>query len=164
MDRSFLSSFADDTTLSHKITGEVTSWSCRPINKITEWAEANNMQFNEDKSEILRCGPDSHPRTSTALHVRGSTTISPSPVVKCLGIQLNEDATYKLHIYATSNKAKQMAGWALRTFKSRDQEVMLTLWKAQIQPTLDYCNELWSPHKKTEVQRYFTRQITYARP
>ena len=59
-----------------------------------------------------------------------------------------------------------MAGWALRTFRSRDRETMITLWKALIQPVLDYCSQLWSPHKKGDIQelestqRYFTRQIT----
>ncbi|KAK3858814.1 hypothetical protein Pcinc_035023 [Petrolisthes cinctipes] len=42
---------------------------------------------------------------------------------------------------------------------------MLTLWKTLIQPLLDYCSQLWSPHKRGDiqhlelVQRSFTRQI-----
>lgn len=166
VDKSFLSSFADDTTLSHRINSEADIRELQSnINKITEWAEVNNMQFNEDKFEMLRCGPDSHLKTSTALHTGGGKIISQSPMVKCLGIHLSEDATYKHHIHKISNKAKQMAGWALRTFRSRDQELMLTLWKALIQPILDYCSQLWSPLKKGEIQeiesvpRYFTRQI-----
>ena len=115
--------------------------------------------------EILRCGPDSHLKTSTVLHTGGGKTIPPSPVVKCLGVHLNEDANYKHHIRMTVSKAKQMAGWALRTFRSRDRETMITLWKALIQPVLDYCSQLWSPHKQGDIQelestqRYFTRQI-----
>ena len=42
---------------------------------------------------------------------------------------------------------------------------MLTLWKALVQPILDYCSQLWSPHKKSDIQRLeavqrsFTKQI-----
>lgn len=67
--KSFLSSFADDTTLSHRINSEADIKELQTnINKITEWADVNNMQFNEDKYEMLRCGPDSHLKTCTALH------------------------------------------------------------------------------------------------
>ncbi|XP_076066688.1 uncharacterized protein LOC143040028 [Oratosquilla oratoria] len=58
-----------------------------------------------------------------------------------------------------------MASWVLRTFSSREPQVMLTLWRALVQPTLDYCSQLWSPHEKGEIQRLeavqrsFTRQI-----
>ena len=111
--------------------------------------------------EILRCGPDSHLKTSTVLHTGGGKTIPPSPVVKCLGVHLNEDANYKHHIRMTVSKAKQMAGWALRTFRSRDRETMITLWKALIQPVLDYCSQLWSPHKKGDIQELESTQVFY---
>ncbi len=61
--------------------------------------------------------------------------------------------------------SKWLAG-SFRTFRSREQVLMLTVWKAFIQPILDYCSQLWSPYKKGDiqelvlVQRYFTRQIT----
>ncbi|KAK3881365.1 hypothetical protein Pcinc_014196 [Petrolisthes cinctipes] len=65
-------------------------------------------------------------------------------------------------------KARRMAGWVLRTFYSIEDDCMLTLLRALIQPkldSLDYCCQLWSPHKAADiqalesVQRAYTRQI-----
>ena len=53
-----------------------------------------------------------------------------------------------------------MAGWILRTFKSNDKHLMITLWKALVQPVLDYCSHLWSSQQLEAVQRVFTRKIT----
>ncbi|KAK3877174.1 hypothetical protein Pcinc_018091 [Petrolisthes cinctipes] len=42
---------------------------------------------------------------------------------------------------------------------------MLTLWRALVQPVLDYCSQLWSPHMVLDiqalesVQREYTRQV-----
>lgn len=166
VDGSFLSSFADDTTLSHRISEEsdVTKLQLN-IGKIYKWAEANNMKFNDEKFELLRLGPNTDVKSSTNLYTGGQQDITPSHVVKCLGVHMNDDATFHHHIKETTTKARRMVGWVLRTFRSREQEVMLALWKALIQPVLDYCSQLWSPHKKAEiqelesVQRAFTRTI-----
>ena len=56
-------------------------------------------------------------------------------------------------------------GWILRTFRTRDKNSMLTLWKSLVRPILDYCCQLWSPVEKglirdiESLQRTFTSKI-----
>ena len=38
-----------------------------------------------------------------------------------------------------------VSGWILRTFRSRQKDLMLTLWKSLVRPHLDYCCQVWSP-------------------
>lgn len=84
------------------------------------------MQFNEEKFELLRCGSDQNIKKSTNLHTeRGHIIILKQ--VKCLGVNLDEEATFHHHIKVMVNNAKGMTGWVLRAFKSRDKEVMLTV-------------------------------------
>ena len=45
-------------------------------------------------------------------------------------------------------KTKELSSWILRTFKSRDRHLMLTLWKTLVILHFDYCSPLWSPYKK----------------
>ncbi|KAG0719064.1 hypothetical protein GWK47_051268 [Chionoecetes opilio] len=72
---------------------------------------------------------------------------------------------FQHQIEETIKKARRIAGWILRTFYSREEECMMTLWRALVRPILDYCSQLWSPHKAMDiqalesVQRSFTRQI-----
>ena len=46
-----------------------------------------------------------------------------------------------------------MAGWALRTFRRRGRQLMLTILRSLIQPRLDYCSQLWSPRDQANINR-----------
>ena len=135
------------------------------LNIVYNWAETTNMTFNEEKFEMLRHGQAQDIKDTTKLYTEGGKEIKVKPHVKCLGVELSEDCSFHHHITETAKKARGMAGWVLRTFATRDHQTMLTLWKSLIQPILDYCSQLWSPHKRCDlqllegVQRSFTRQI-----
>ena len=53
----------------------------------------------------------------------------------------------------------------MRTFRRRSKCTMMTIWKALVQPKLDYCSQLWSPSDQASiamlegVQRSFTSMI-----
>merc|ERR1712074_416966 len=85
--------------------------------------------------------------------------------VRDLGIMMSDDATFKENIDVMVKRGKRMAGWALRTFQTRNKEVMLTLFKALIRPFIEYGCQVWNPHnigeinKLENIQRAFTRRI-----
>ncbi|KAG0713115.1 RNA-directed DNA polymerase from mobile element jockey [Chionoecetes opilio] len=161
---SVLSSFADDTSISRLISNvQEVEHLQEDLNKVYSWATTNNMTFNEEKFEMLRCGPDCNIKTTTTLHTKGGSHITPTPHVKCLGVYLSADGSFSHHITETVRKARGMAGWVMKTFASREPEVMLTLWKALVQPLLDYCSQLWSPHKKADIQRLEAVQRSFTK-
>ena len=113
---------------------------------------------------MLRYGWNSEIKSATKIYTGSRDEIPPQPHIRCLGVYLSEDCTFQHHIATTANKARAMTEWILRTFATRDPDTMLTLWRALVQPILDYCSQLWSPHKKEvqqleKVQRSFTRHI-----
>lgn len=73
--------------------------------------------------------------------------------------------SFTIQIDMVVQSGSQMAGWVLRTFRSRGKGVMLTLLRSLVQPRLDYCNQLWSPrdqhsiNRLERVQRQFISQI-----
>ncbi|XP_076054408.1 uncharacterized protein LOC143033093 [Oratosquilla oratoria] len=152
---SSLSSFGDDTSLSLPITStEDVPNLQRDLDTVYAWASRNNMVFNEEKIEILRHGQHQEIKTNTKLLTEGGHEIS-----------LGEDCAFHHHIAETVRRARGITGWVLRNFSIREPKIMLTLWNTMIQPLLDYCSQLWSPHKRGEiqqleaVQRSYTRQI-----
>ena len=58
-----------------------------------------------------------------------------------------------------------MSSWVLRVFRTREEEPMMTLFRAMVIPHLEYCCQLWSPHllrdirRLEAVQRSFTARI-----
>ena len=66
---------------------------------------------------------------------------------------MTNDGKFDDHINAVVNKVNNLISWILRTFETRDEKIMLTLWKSLVIPHLDYCSQLWSPIKRGQQQK-----------
>ena len=136
-------SFADDTRVQRGIkTSEDCSDLQADMSLIYTWAEKVNMHFNSDKFECLRFWPGrDEPPT---FHNKGpdNNDIEVKSDLRDLGVQLSSDLSFKLHIEKTVAGASKLAGWGLRSFRSRNKAVMKTIWKSLVQPKLDYCSQL----------------------
>lgn len=91
--------------------------------------------------------------------------IHQSNQIRDLGVTMCENAEFSLQIDNAVKKAKQSIGWILRSFKSRETSLMLTLYKTMVLPLLEYCSQLWCPttigeiRKMESVQRTFTSRL-----
>ena len=78
---------------------------------------------------------------------------------------MTDSAKFNEQIDKTIKKSRQMMGWMRRSFKTRELNPMLILYKAVVLPHLDYCCQLWSPKtlgdiRRVEgVQRIFTARL-----
>ena len=75
--------------------------------------------------------------------------------------------SYYFHISNLYKRCSNLAGWILRTFTTRDPQVMLTLYKSLVMSRLaEYASHLWSPYLLKhvclieKVQRAFTKHIS----
>ena len=111
------------------------------LNKLYSWQERNNMSFNASKFQLVRFGPNETIKEDTTLFTNNmSEVIVPEETVRDLGVQIDSGATFGPQRKLAIAKAKQKAGWVLRTFGCGDQHLMVTLWKSLIRPHLDYCS------------------------
>ena len=84
---------------------------------------------------------------------------------KNLGVHFSSSGDFTDHIKLKVAKAKQIAGYIMRTFISRKPEIMLTLLKSLVLPIIDYSSIVWSPHTKQDiahieaVQRNFSSKL-----
>ena len=85
--------------------------------------------------------------------------------VRDLGVTLQSNGRYDLHIQEKVSKASQLCGWILRTFETKEKDQILTLYKSLILPHLECCSIIWSPasvgelQKMERIQRLVTRNI-----
>ena len=151
---SVMSSFADDTRVLRSITSRENCDQLQAdLNTIYDWQTKNNMLFNEDKFELLRYGRNKHIKQSTIYVGPQNNVINEQTNVKDLGIIMSNDLSFGEHINKVCNKVKQMCGWILRTFQTRSIKVLKPLWISLVQPHIDYCSQLWAPHKATEIAK-----------
>ena len=162
------SKYADDTKATAKISNilDAMNFQDELDEKIYPWAPENNMLLNGSKFEHLQVGKNLNYANYSYRDPSGDI-IEEKSHIKDLGVVMSNTLTWKLQIDTVVSKARMMAGWALRTFATRERYPMVTIWNSQVCPILDYCSPLWSPgpwnYKEIDLientQRTFTRHI-----
>ena len=89
--------------------------------------------------------------------------ITTKNTVKDLGVILNSNLKYDDHIEKIISKVNGICSWILHIFQNRNREVLLTLLKSLVLPHLDYCSQLWSPTKRSLIQRLESLQRSFFR-
>lgn len=125
------------------------------LDKVIAWAAENNMQLNGDKFETIRY--DRLQELKATRYTCNQQHIAIKHRVKVLGVHMSNDTTFTLHYCCCNNNITEMAhrltGWILRSFRTKRQDCMLTLWKSLVLPKLEYCCHLWFLHKVGDISR-----------
>ena len=108
------------------------------------WGPKNNVCLNGEKFEHHRIGDNLGIEKHLYKDPTGEVIIE-KEYIKDLGVYLSSDLTWTRQINEVVSKARSMSGWALRTFSTREEEHMITIWNSLVRPCLDYCSPLWSP-------------------
>ena len=166
--------YADGTRNFRGIKGQ------EDLNKIYTWTQYNNMKFNDSKFAHIKFG--NSPSFNTSYNGLNGAPITTVTDVKDLAVTLTSNATFDTHIEKLRPKCKQVNGYALRIFQTRDSTTLLTLWncnvgggkcarqqrpygttlwKTIILPHIDYCSQLWDNHKQTYIQLLEGLQRTF---
>ena len=167
--------FADDTRISRHIACVADHDALQEdLLSIIGWAKTNNMQLHEQKFELLvhRAGPatslDCMPFASELYSyvVSEGVVLSPTAELRDLGVRISADLSWKSQIASVVSKGRSIAAWVLSVFRSREPEVMMTLYKTYVRSQLEYCSLLWHPQNIEDiqsiegVQRTFTSRIS----
>lgn len=160
-----MSSYADDSKVYAKIQSPEDSKNLQlDLNRIYTWTEKNLMLFNSDKFEVLKVGKNQNLKNEIYKNP-DNKDIPEISVAKDIGVYFNTKGDFSDHIKIKFNKAKQMAGYILRSFILRTPAPMMLLFKSLVIPHLEYCCILWNPHLQKDiakleiVQRYFTSKL-----
>ena len=124
------------------------------------------MVFNTGKFKLLQIGKnDDLKKMYNYENCEKNGPFLPSENAKDLGILISNNGNFNDHIEKTIKKVNQKVGWILRSFQSRDSELLRFCWKTYILPKLDYCSQLWGPcegsmlYKLENVQRAYTAKV-----
>ena len=150
---SFISSFADDTRVGHAFsTDQDTRQLQADLQAVYRWAKENNMEFNSDKFEHLHYSQKPNEALLSEYKSDTGSPIITKTSARDLGIEMSSSARFSDHIKAQCGKIKSKIGWILRTFRTRELDPMLSLWKQLILCDHDYCSQLWNPEKTGDIQ------------
>ena len=142
--------FADDTKCLRKVTSLNDCLKFQEeINRLYEWSEKWQMQFNADKCKILHFG---HNNKKFNYEMNG-TIIQSSDQEKDLGILVSRDGKFNSHVDMVASKANRCAGMIRRNFVTRNPRTMEKLFRTYINPILNYGSEVWNPSYKGQIEK-----------
>ena len=161
-------SFADDTRVFRQII-DINDCSLlqNDLDNIYSWASVNNMVFNDSKFQHMSYHHQLQHRSCNHIYLSPSMNIiNSNNHTRDLGITMSGDCSFNESINLRTKQCRQLTGWILRTFKSRDKCTMVALFKSLVLPRLEYGCQLWSPTSVNQInaieniQRKFTKHIT----
>jgi len=154
--------FADDAkiymSINNIIDHEVLQ---QGLNALSRWAEIWQLQVSVPKCSVLHLGN----RNSCMSYDLNSTLLPDVKSIVDLGVTIDSNLRYKLHINNIVTKAHQRACLIMRCFKSRDPTLLFKAFCVYVRPLVEYCVPVWSPsytadiNKIEAVQRRFTKRL-----
>ena len=95
----------------------------------------------------------------------GPHKIEHSVVTRDLGLYIDEKLRFDSHCKIMTKKANSIVYYIFRTFKTRDTDFFVKLFKCYVLPLLDYCSQIYSPRTLKDikliesVQKNFTKKL-----
>ena len=157
--------FADDTRTTKGVRNvKEASELQTDLEEIYDWSINNKQPFNNTRFELMRYRLESNPiQDFTSYTDPTGKVIQEEDHIRDLGVIMSNDASFKAHIKKVTESVRNIAGWILRTFKTRDKQTMLTAWKTLVLPIHDYCSQLWSPFRIAEISEQEAKQWSFIR-
>ena len=162
---SLLVGYADDVTYTKAVMHDC---DLDTINEdlgcITSWISTHGLRLNLSKVKQLVISRKKHPPPAV-ITINGSQ-IERVPSFKLLGVLVQSDLSWRLHIQDTCYRSKRLLGFIYRVFSEADRHYLCYLFKTLVLPILDYASCIWDPHyakhnlKLERVQSFAARIAT----
>ena len=138
--------YIDDSTLhnapaSHKTRADIASSMNLDLCRLTHWGSQNLVNFNAVKTQfclISRRVDRNLPDISF-----DSNSLEFSDKISMLGVTLGSDLSWNDNISTTAKAAACKLGLLFRPRRYFTPSQLLTLYKTQIRPCLEYSSHLW---------------------
>ena len=76
----------------------------------------------------------------------GDHILSNSSREKDLGVYIDDNLNFDIHINTAINKANKVLAVARKTFDHMDSEIFCLIFKGLVRPHLEYAASVWYPH------------------
>ena len=133
--------YADDTLLSCDVTDDQ-SLLQKDVDILYKWACDWGMSFNPGKCVHVQVGKPT-PNLNITL---GNEPIPSSDYIKYLGVHIQSNLKWNMHISTITAKANRSLGLIRRNLAEAPCKTKLVAYKTIVRPILEYATPVWSPH------------------
>ena len=125
----------------HPIVKTSASLLTNGLSTIEMWGTDNPVKFNQGKTTQVIISRKRH-QDFPPVFMRGHELDISSSFTQ-LGLSVSSNLSWKTHIYSIAKHASQKLGFLSRARGYFSPSQLLTIYKSQIRPSLEYCSRVW---------------------
>ena len=159
--------FADDVLLYKPITTHTDFIAFQnDVDAIGHWSLQNHLSLNISKTKFMLISRSKRYSLQCPNVLLDGSQLEQVSHFKYLGVWISADLSWSKHIMTVTCKSRRLLGYIFRTFPHCSPTAIMTLYRAQVLPILDYGCIIWDPHFKKDsallesVQLFATRMAT----
>ncbi|CAM4594941.1 unnamed protein product [Lepidochelys kempii] len=142
--------FVDDTKLLKivKSKADFTAKSYKGIlQNLGDWAVKWQMKFNVDKCEVIHIGKHNPNYTYKMMGSKLAVTTQE----RDLGVIVDSSLKTSTQCAAAVKKANRLLDIIKKGIDNKTENITLPLYKYMVHPHLEYCVQMWLPHRKKDI-------------
>jgi hypothetical protein len=146
--------FADDAKLTKYIRDISDNLKLQySVDNLQDWSNKWLLNLNKKKCKVISFGRNNSDDYSYSL-TESNTKYELERVSKItdLGVLLDNRLTFSEHIQTKIKKAYSMIGLLKRNFDRISVSSFVILYKSIVRSHLDYCNSVWAPYLKSDIE------------
>ena len=116
---------------------------------IEKWGKDNLVSFNQTKTKHTVISRKRNQNLPPVL-MNGDELDTSASFIQ-LGLSLSSNLTWKTHIHSLGKHASQKLGFLARARGLFSSSHLLSIYKSQIRPSLDYCSHVWGGASKSTL-------------
>lgn len=114
------------------------------LNKMCKWSETWLLKFHPNKCNSIAIG-NNEANHEYKLNI-DNHTIEQVTEIKDIGVIIDSELTFKLHIYKKIDTANSILGVIRRSYKYLDINIFIPLYKGLVRSHFDYAATVWDPY------------------
>lgn len=146
--------FADDAKIyKHVVCEEDRVKLQNSIDALQAWSDKWLLKLNINKCKMVSVGREVDDSRAYCIGTGNQRKqLVREKQINDLGVTIDEKLSFSQHIQAKINKAYSMIGVLKRNFKNVSVSTFVLLYKSMVRSHLEYCNSVWAPYKKGDIE------------
>jgi ribonuclease P/MRP protein subunit RPP40 len=161
--KSMVKIFADDTKVYRSVMEDFDRQKLQEdLDQLKAWSERWQLHFNASKCKVIHLGS----KNKRYDYTMDGVTLESTDREKDLGVIIDEQLKFHIHVAEAVKKATKLLGLIKRTFSCLDIDTLPRLFTTMVRPHLEYGNLIWHPRFELDameiekVQRRATKLVS----
>ena len=113
------------------------------LNELSKWLDSNKLVVNASKSQIMLVGSRKYVENKIIKVAIGNTYLTKTSNVTLLGVNINSQLSWNLHVESISKQISPKVGLLHRFSRFLPSNVLQTLYIPLVQSYIDYAITVW---------------------